>query len=173
MEAWNMLLVCEWNVMRNRENVCTATHPAVLLCVFSFVLGLYREAGRVPQAIKSLFQELQRCCTLLSSALKNSTGGEEWRMVGGVGGVGGGWVGAGEGEEVGRRGQGLERTRQPAGMWHVECTERDGVKEAGANEWDPIVVVARCTWRGQVLLERSCQSLHFQNNAPHDSCSAN
>lgn len=66
--------------MRNCEDVRTATHTAVLLCVFSFVLELYREAGRVPQAIKSLFQELQRCCTLLSSALKNSTRGEEWRM---------------------------------------------------------------------------------------------
>lgn len=36
---------------------------------------MYRAVGRVPQAIKSIFQELQRCCRLLPAPLKTSTGG--------------------------------------------------------------------------------------------------
>lgn len=55
---------------------------------------MYRAAGRVPQAIKSIFQELQSCCRLLPAALKTNTRGEGWRMR----------MAVGEGEEVGSRG---------------------------------------------------------------------
>lgn len=78
--------------------MCTATHTAVSLCV----LEMYRAAGRVPQAIKSIFQELQQTSTA-PTALKTNT-----RGVGGESGV---RAVEGEGKEVGRRGQGLEGQR--------------------------------------------------------------
>lgn len=73
--------LCVFNIVRNgvcvSETMCTATHTVVSLCVF-LALEMYRAAGRVPQAIKSIFQELQRCCRLLPAALKTSTRGEGW-----------------------------------------------------------------------------------------------
>lgn len=81
------LLHCE-KVKCVSESVCAVTHTAVSLCVL--VLEMYRE-GRVPQAIKSIFQELQSCCRLQPAPLKTNTRGEEE-----------GWIdGEGEGGEEG------------------------------------------------------------------------
>lgn len=82
------------------QKTCTATHTALSQCVCFLAVEMYRAAGRVPQAIKSIFQELQSCCRLLPAALKTNTGGMGVRGVRVVVGE--------EGEEVGSRGQGLE-----------------------------------------------------------------
>lgn len=90
------------------------TYSCIAVCFF--VLEMCRAAGRVPQAIKSIFQELQRCCRLLPAALKTNTRGEEWR----VGGEREVRAVVGEGEEVRRGGQRLQGKKMVRGnMTHL------------------------------------------------------
>lgn len=55
------------------ETLSTHTYSCITVRVCVGAAELYRAAGEVPQAIKSIFHELQSCSRLLSLALKSRT----------------------------------------------------------------------------------------------------
>lgn len=55
----------------SRETARTRANTLHRVTVRVVALEVYRAAGEVPQAIKSIFHELQRCCRLLSSCFED------------------------------------------------------------------------------------------------------
>lgn len=131
--------------------MCTATHTALSLCVC--FIEMYRAACRVPKAIKSIFQQLHRCCRDFYLLL--------WRPV--PEGRNGGW------ERWRVKGRRLGKMRPRTGEEEMACRNltylMDGwgwEKKARGKKKIELIIITRCMQCERVLVKQSCQILRWK-----------